>query len=113
MRGEPSFILELSTPTYPNASEEGLDCIAKFVTTPGSQIAVNFLDMDIWNHDESSCLSDYLLLTEDSVSSSNYLLQKDRKFCGQQLPNYPGPSMIVSGINNCTMVSIFYIPDLF
>ena len=94
------MLVDLSPPTYPNASAEGLKCTTKFVTAPGSQIAVNFLDMDIWNHGEPFCLSDYVLLAESSGSSTKSLLHEGMKFCGQQLPNYPGPSMIVSSMLN-------------
>ena len=68
------------------------------MTTPiGAQIAVNFLEMDIRADVNQACLTDYVML-QDPASSATSLIGKDGlTFCGERLPNYPGPSIIASG----------------
>ena len=72
-------------------------CSYKLVSEPGSQISVNFLDMDLPVDATQTC-SDYVQLIEETGSASALIGRSGRLFCGQQLPNYPGPSVLVSGI---------------
>merc|ERR1712106_1149932 len=46
--------------------------------------------------ENQACLTDYVRLEETTTSASS-LIGKGLTFCGQRLPNYPGPSVIVSG----------------
>ena len=71
-------------------------CSYKLVSEPGSQISVNFLDMDLPVDATQTC-SDYVQLIEETGSASALIGRSGRLFCGQQLPNYPGPSVLVSG----------------
>ena len=69
------------------------------MSEPGSQISVNFLDMDLPVDATQTC-SDFVQLIEDQSSASALIGTTGRSFCGQQLPNYPGPSVLTSGIIN-------------
>ena len=92
-------IAEISSPNYPLQSEAGQSCSYKLVSEPGSQISVNFLDMDLPVDATQTC-SDFVQLIEDQSSASALIGTTGRSFCGQQLPNYPGPSVLTSGIIN-------------
>ena len=67
------------------------------MSEPGSQISVNFLDMDLPADAAQTC-SDFVQLVEEKNSASSLIGTVGRSFCGQQLPNYPGPSVLISGI---------------
>ena len=70
-------------------------CSYQLVTSPGSQIAVNFLELDL-PAGPGGC-GDRVTLTEPSLEPSAMIGKAGRTFCGQLLPNYPGPSVLVSG----------------
>ena len=92
-------ILEISSPNYPLQSGPGQSCSYKLVSEPGSQISVNFLDMDLSVDGTQTC-TDFVELIEEQNSASALIGTSGRSFCGQQLPNYPGPSVLISGISN-------------
>merc|ERR1711892_1388434 len=48
---------EIMSPNFPSPSTAGLDCQYKMVTAPGSQIALNFLSLDIRTDSSQACLS--------------------------------------------------------
>ena len=53
--------------------------------------------MDIHADVNEACLTDYVKL-QDPLRSASSLIGKDGlTFCGERLPNYPGPSVFVSG----------------
>ena len=93
----PKMIAEISSPNYPLQSGPGKTCSYKLVSEPGSQISVNFLDMDLPTDAAQTC-SDFVQLVEEQKSASALIGTTGRPFCGQQLPNYPGPSVLISGI---------------
>ena len=73
-------------------------CSYKLKSESGSQISINFLDLDLPEPDRSqTCITDFVQLKEDSDSVSSLIGSSGMSFCGQQLPNYPGPSVITSG----------------
>ena len=73
-------------------------CSFSLWSEAGSQISVNFLDMDLAADQSSgSCSTDFVQLLEGSTSSSALVGSMGQSFCGQTLPNYPGPSVVVSG----------------
>ena len=65
------------------------------VTSKGAQISINFLSMDIRTDSGEACLADFITLEDPSATSSS-MIGKGKTFCGQKLPNYPGPSILVS-----------------
>merc|ERR1712106_818081 len=93
---------EIMSPNFPSPATAGLDCQYKMVTAPGSQIALNFLSLDIRTDSSQSCLSDSITL-EDPVASPTSMLGSRKTFCGQKLPNYPGPSVLVSAGNSLVL----------
>ena len=66
-----------------------------------SQVAVNFMDLDMAEPDdiEMNCVSEHLLVTDDKDLPSSFLGKNGKKFCGKRLPNYPGPSVVLSATN--------------
>ena len=74
------------------------------VTAWGSQIALNFLSLDIRTDSNQRCLSDSLTIFEPEVTPAS-MLGSQRVFCGQKLPNYPGPSILVSGLKSVCRLS--------
>ena len=63
----------------------------------GSQISVNFMDLDLHEPDfENNCNTEYLMIKERLDSPFSLVGSTGRKFCGQWLPNYPGPSVMLS-----------------
>ena len=87
----------ISEISIPEAATPGLDCQYKVVAKSGTQIALNFLEMDIHADENQDCLTDYVRLEETKASASSVIGKDGLTFCGQRLPNYPGPSVIVSG----------------
>lgn len=87
----------MSEISIPEASKPGLDCQYTLVAKKGAQIAVNFLEMDIHADENQACLTDYVKLEETATSASSMIGKDGLTFCGQRLPNYPGPSVLVSG----------------
>ena len=59
-------IAEISSPNYPLQSEAGQSCSYKLVSEPGSQISVNFLDMDLPVDATQTC-SDFVQLIEEQL----------------------------------------------
>ena len=88
---------EFSELSIPGASNPGLDCQYTLVARAGSQIAVNFIEMDIRADENQACLTDYVKLEETSIIASSVIGKEGLTFCGQRLPNYPGPSVVISG----------------
>ena len=74
-----------------------MDCKHKLVAKPGTQISINFLKMDIHAHGTQECLTDYVKIEEPGWTTSSLIGRDGLTFCGQRLPNYPGPSVIISG----------------
>ena len=104
------IISEISSPNYPLQSESGQTCSYKLVSEPGSQISVNFLDMDLPVDATQTC-SDFVQLIEEQNSASALIGTAGRSFCGQQLPNYPGPSVLISGI--LSHIEILFLMTIF
>ena len=88
-------------------SGPGQNCFYKLVSEPGSQISVNFLDMDM-PYTTDLC-SDYVQVIEEKVAPSSFIGNVGRIFCGQQLPNYPGPSVLISCMYSCKGKSFILI----
>merc|ERR1712142_159511 len=89
--------------SIPNATRPGLDCNVKFEVQPGAQIALNFVEMDINANEDQACLTDYVRIEEYGKYTSSVIGNEGLTFCGQRLPNYPGPSVFVSGGNILTL----------
>ena len=53
--------------------------------------------MDIHADENQDCLTDYLKMEEADTCASSMIGKEGLTFCGQRLPNYPGPSVVVSG----------------
>ena len=95
---QPTILAEISSPNYPLESGPGKTCSYKLVSEAGSQISVNFLDMDLTADAAQTCI-DFVQLVKEQNSASALIGKTGRPFCGQQLPNYPGPSVLISGIS--------------
>ena len=74
----------------------------------GSRVSVNFLDMDMRRDHLHTCLYDHVLVQDTVPSASSALGMDGLKVCGQHLPNYPGPSVFVSGVvlRHCSLEKI-------
>jgi hypothetical protein len=48
--------------------------------------------------DAAQTCKEFVQLIEEQNSASSLIGTAGRSFCGQQLPNYPGPSVLISGI---------------
>ena len=99
---------EITSPNFPSPSAPGLSCQYKVVTARGSQIALNFLSLDIRTDSNQRCLSDSLTIMEPQVTPAS-MLGSAKIFCGQRLPNYPGPSILVSG-NGWELILFIILP---
>ena len=89
---------EITSPNYPNSYEDNKLCTFSVQSEPGSQISVNFIDVDLQEPDfEMNCISDFLQVTEDTNLPSTLIGNDGLKICGKRLPNSPGPSVVVSG----------------
>ena len=62
---------------------------------------VNFLHLELL----SDCREQAVTL-EEPVTAPQSLLQHTRTFCGRQVPNYPGPSVVTSSSN---LMSVHYL----
>ena len=95
--------LELNSPSYPSDSGRNVSCSWTLVAPLGYSVALNFLDMDMRADPGGSCISDYVKLT-DSIESPQSVLSLDgTTFCGELLPNYPGPSQLSSAGHRLTV----------
>lgn len=94
------FFSEITSPQYPESYENGKLCRFTVKSEVASQVAVNFIDLDLAEPDfEMNCVSEHLLVTDDEDLPSSFIGKNGKKFCGKRLPNYPGPSVILSATN--------------
>ena len=63
------FVLEISSPNYPNDSGKNQKCSYRVAAPAGSQVGINFLDMDMQRDNLGTCLHDHLLLQDTKTSS--------------------------------------------
>ena len=55
------------------------------------------MDLDLHEPDfENNCNTEYLMIKERQDSPFSLVGSTGKKFCGQWLPNYPGPSVMLS-----------------
>ena len=88
---------EVTSPNYPLPSQSETICTYTVKSEPGSQISVNFLDIDLHEPDfEDQCHMEYLHLQEYTRTPASLIGSMGKTVCGQTLPNYPGPSVMVS-----------------
>ena len=91
------YVAEITSPNYPAAYESDQICSYSVKSEPGSQISVNFMDLDLHEPDfENNCNTEYLEISERVDSPFSLVGSGGKKFCGQWLPNYPGPSVLLS-----------------
>ena len=94
------FFSEITSPQYPESYENGKLCRFTVKSEEASQVAINFIDLDLAEPDfEMNCVSEHLLVTDDEDLPSSFIGKNGKKFCGKRLPNYPGPSVILSASN--------------
>jgi len=60
----PNETMVVTTPNFPNDSGPNKNCKTKYVAPIGSQIAVNFLEMDMKASEDGICAGDYVELKE-------------------------------------------------
>jgi len=95
---------DIVSPNYPEWAGNGRTCSYSLWSEPGSQISINFLDMDLPSDQSAqACHSSSVQLVESKESASAAIGSSGLKFCGQLLPNYPGPSVFVSASNTLTV----------
>ena len=58
------YVSVATTPNYPSDSGPDRDCTTTYVAPEGSQIAVNFLDIDMPDGDNGVCIKDFIQLRE-------------------------------------------------
>ena len=84
MRHQRFLFLEITSPNYPNSYEDNKLCTFSVQSEPGSQISVNFMDLDLSEPDfEMNCITDYLQLKEEEYHPTSLI---GRKLCGKKLP---------------------------
>ena len=89
---------DITPPQYPKPSPAGMECHWMFVTTPGAQVMINFLDMDMLRPQDSECRRQSVKVVDPSTSHHSLTLGDQRQeWCGDLVPNYPGPSTFISG----------------
>ena len=90
--------LEIMSPNYPLPYAGHQSCSYTVMTEPGSQILVNFLDLHLPEADrDQNCITDFVKLKEATSSVASFVGSDGKIFCGQRLPNAPGPSVLTSG----------------
>ena len=72
---------EIASPSFPNNYPPNLNCIWQIQVTPGHQIAVTYVDVDI--EPSSRCVKDYIDL-QNGVSPTSPSLHR---FCSRTLPS--------------------------
>ena len=80
-------------------SELNQDCVYHLVTKPGSQILVNFHQLDMTPPTETGRCSTQSVSLEEQQHIHYSVLAHRTSFCGSQVPNYPGPSTLTSSTN--------------
>jgi hypothetical protein len=93
--------MDIASPGFPSSSGPGQNCKWKFVTTPGAQVMVNFKEMDMLKPLDSQCSRQSVWLS-DPNSAHHSLTGRNNplEFCGDLVPNYPGPSTFTSAGNS-------------
>ena len=90
-------ISEITSPGYPESYENGKLCRFSVKSEEGSHIAVNFMDIDLAEPNfDMNCETEHLLVQDGEDLPSSFIGRSGKKFCGKRLPNYPGPSVVLS-----------------
>jgi len=78
-------------------SKPGL-CSYRLLSAAGSQVSVNFLEMALPSTDPHQGCESWVSLEETGTHLSSVIASQ--KYCGKNLPNYPGPSVFTAGANS-------------
>lgn len=78
-------------------------CSYDLISAPGSQISVNFLDMEMPPQDPSQGCESWVSLEEQEEHLGSIVGRSTSKFCGHTVPNYPGPSIFTGASNFLTV----------
>ena len=81
------------------------------MTKPGSHIMVNFKTMDMINPQDGVCRKQWVNLDDQGSAHHSITGGKSLKFCGDLVPNYPGPSTFTSG-DLTVIISFVTIPSV-
>ena len=89
--------LDIQSPGFPSDTGPGKACKWKFVTAPGAQVMVNFKTFDMLKPLDSECSRQEVILSDSASAFHSPTGGKSLSFCGDLVPNYPGPSTFTSG----------------
>ena len=111
----PGSKLNLTSPNYPQDSGSSKSCSWTLIAPIGYSVALNFLDMDtrIDYVGPDYCTEDYVQVTgintqgKKDAGPQAVIPYSGKKFCGDQVPNYPGPSQIVMD----SKMTVTYVTD--
>ena len=104
----PRSELKLTSPDYPGDSGASRKCQWTLISPRGYSVALNFLDMDLRiDYDGPDyCTQDYIEvqdLGQHGAGPQSMIPYEGKKFCGDQVPNYPGPSQLSLTSNRVTV----------
>lgn len=90
---------DITSPGWPYDSGPGRRCQWKFVTKPGAHIMINFKKMDMLKPIDRIC-NRQVVAVGDMDTAFHSITENDKwhPFCGDLVPNYPGPSTFTSGM---------------
>ena len=82
------------------ASDSGQNCTYQLRALQGSQILVNFKEVDMVEKSPTMGCHQQAVTLEDKGPLKPYsMLDLSTSYCGQMMPNFPGPSTLVSSSN--------------
>ena len=82
------------------ASDSGQNCTYQLRALHGSQIMVNFKEVDMVEKSPTMGCHQQAVTLEDRGPLKPYsMLESSTSYCGQMMPNFPGPSTLVSSSN--------------
>ena len=93
------FLPEITPTGYPLPSPPGMKCHWRLVTTPGAQVMLNFKVMNMLQPQDSECRRQSVWLEDPSTAHHSLLggTTAGQEWCGDLVPNYPGPSTFTAG----------------
>ena len=82
------------------ASDSGQNCTYQLRALQGAQIMVNFKEVDMVEKSPTMGCHQQAVTLEDNGPLKPYsMLDSSTSYCGQMMPNFPGPSTLVSSSN--------------
>ena len=82
------------------ANDPGQNCTYQLRSLQGSQIMVNFKEVDMVPRSSTmGCHQQAVTLEDEGPIKPYSMLESSTSYCGQMMPNFPGPSVLTSSSN--------------